>query len=195
MTHQITTRIIKIIAMQLGEQPADIEMGKHLIANLGCDSLDIVEIMMHLENEFGIDIDEDAFEKLSTVQELIAHVAALITQQRPEQRYFANDTQRQVHQLKNTLEAHFAIAKRVQIAAAGLDWIKHHPDTAKAIEAQQLIADLHACVATLAGDRAGELYASEEDMDEARALAAGTACCASDVCAGPGWAAVEGALA
>lgn len=45
--------------------------------DLGCDSLDIVELAMHLEDEFGINIDDDRFAQLSTVQHVIDHVQQL----------------------------------------------------------------------------------------------------------------------
>lgn len=192
----IAQRVINILALVSGQRPESIKPTHHIIANVGLDSLDIADLMMELENEFGININEDAFEKLTAVDEVIAHVADLYTRTPKHFQQWANDTQRQAAEMRLTLDAHFAVAKRIQDATAALDWIKHHPDQAKAQEAQQAIDELHACVATLAGDRAGELYSTDDEATALRmAITAGTACCADEVCAGPGWSAVQGALA
>lgn len=49
-----------------------------LVSGLGCDSLDIIELTMALEEEFGIRIDDEVAEKLVTVQQVIEHVGGLV---------------------------------------------------------------------------------------------------------------------
>lgn len=73
----IEARVKKIIAEQTGLAPDDIEHDHELVAGLGCDSLDIVELMMALESEFEINISDDAFCELKTVQQVIDHVHTL----------------------------------------------------------------------------------------------------------------------
>lgn len=64
-------KIIKMIASKLGKKVEDINLNSKLIEDLGADSLDIVELLMMLEDEYGITIpDEDAM-KLSTIGDII----------------------------------------------------------------------------------------------------------------------------
>ena len=46
----------------------------HLIDDLGADSLDVVEVVMQIEEEFDIEISDEEVEKLTTVQEIIDYV-------------------------------------------------------------------------------------------------------------------------
>lgn len=71
----IEARITKLIAEQPGLGGRDIQPGETLIADLGLDSLDQAELIMALEEEFGIDIeDDDAFLALKTVQQVVDYV-------------------------------------------------------------------------------------------------------------------------
>lgn len=64
-------KIIKMIASKLGKKVEDIKMQSRLIEDLGADSLDIVELLMMLEDEYGITIpDQDAM-KLSTIGDIV----------------------------------------------------------------------------------------------------------------------------
>lgn len=73
----IETRIKKLLAEQTMLPAGSIQPDDELVVNLGCDSLDIVELMMALENEFSIDIDDDEFIALKTVQQVIDHICTL----------------------------------------------------------------------------------------------------------------------
>ena len=76
----IESRVKKIVAEQLGVAEADIKNESSLVDDLGADSLDTVELVMALEDEFEMEIPDEQAEKITTVQQAIdyakAHVKA-----------------------------------------------------------------------------------------------------------------------
>lgn len=76
----IEQRVKKIVAEQLGVAEPDIKIESSFIDDLGADSLDTVELVMALEDEFEIEIQDEQAEKITTVQQAIdyarAHVKA-----------------------------------------------------------------------------------------------------------------------
>ena len=72
----IEQRVKKIVAEQLGVNEADIKNESNFVDDLGADSLDIVELVMALEEEFECEIPDEDAEKITTVQQAIDYVNA-----------------------------------------------------------------------------------------------------------------------
>jgi acyl carrier protein len=72
----IEARVKKIVADQLGVNEADIKNESAFVEDLGADSLDTVELVMALEDEFGTEIPDEEAEKIRTVQQAIDYVSA-----------------------------------------------------------------------------------------------------------------------
>ena len=70
----IFEKVCEIISEQLGVDPKDITMESGFIEKLGADSLDIVELIMAFEEEFGIEIPDSAAEKIKTVQDVVTFI-------------------------------------------------------------------------------------------------------------------------
>lgn len=71
---QILSTLADLLEYQLGIEKAQVVPSANLFTDLGADSLDHVEIIMAVEEEFGIDIlDEDA-EKIQTVQDALTYL-------------------------------------------------------------------------------------------------------------------------
>jgi acyl carrier protein len=67
-------RIKEIIIEQLGVSADEVVPEASFIDDLGADSLDIVELVMALEEEWGIEIPDDDAEKIQTIQDAITYV-------------------------------------------------------------------------------------------------------------------------
>ena len=70
----IEARVKKIIAEQLGVEESQVTNEKSFVADLGADSLDTVELVMALEDEFGIEIPDEDAEKITRVKEAIEYI-------------------------------------------------------------------------------------------------------------------------
>ena len=68
---EIQAKVSKIISEQLGKDESEIKMNSHFIEDLDADSLDTVELVMALEEEFEVDIPDEAAEKITTVQSAV----------------------------------------------------------------------------------------------------------------------------
>ncbi|PIE34747.1 acyl carrier protein [candidate division KSB3 bacterium] len=69
-------KIKAIVAEQLGVEESEITDDASFVDDLGADSLDTVELVMALEEEFGIEIPDEDAEKIATVQDAIAYIEA-----------------------------------------------------------------------------------------------------------------------
>lgn len=67
-------KIKKIIVEQLGVEEDDVTMESSFIDDLGADSLDIVELIMALEEEFDLEIPDSEAEKISTVGDVVDYI-------------------------------------------------------------------------------------------------------------------------
>lgn len=70
----IEERVKKIIAEQLGVNETEITNESSFVDDLGADSLDTVELVMALEEEFGTEIPDEDAEKIATVQQAVEYV-------------------------------------------------------------------------------------------------------------------------
>ena len=70
----VEQRVIDIVAEQLGVEKDKIKPESNFVNDLGADSLDTVELVMELEEEFDISIPDDAAEKIQTVGEAVKHI-------------------------------------------------------------------------------------------------------------------------
>ena len=67
-------RVKKIVVEHLGVEQDKVTEDASFIDDLGADSLDIVELVMAFEEEFGVEIPDDAAEKISTVKDAIDYI-------------------------------------------------------------------------------------------------------------------------
>ncbi len=74
MAEVVADRVRAIIAEQLGVKLEEVTDAASFIEDLGADSLDTVELVMALEEEFGIEIPDEDAEKMSSVGEAIKYI-------------------------------------------------------------------------------------------------------------------------
>jgi acyl carrier protein len=72
----IEDRVKKIVSEQLGVKPEEVSLSSSFTDDLGADSLDIVELVMALEEEFETEIPDSEAEAITTVQAAIDYVKA-----------------------------------------------------------------------------------------------------------------------
>jgi acyl carrier protein len=70
----VDAKVKKIISEQLGVPEADVKPEASFVNDLGADSLDTVELVMALEEEFGVEIPDEDAEKIGTVQNAIDYI-------------------------------------------------------------------------------------------------------------------------
>ena len=71
---EIFNKVRDIVVEQLGVEADEINIDSTFIDDLGADSLDIVELIMAFEEEFGIEIPDEAAEKIKTVQDVVTYI-------------------------------------------------------------------------------------------------------------------------
>jgi acyl carrier protein len=70
----VEDKVREIIVEQLGVSPEEVVPEASFIDDLGADSLDIVELVMAIEEEFALEIPDDDAEKIQTIQDAISYV-------------------------------------------------------------------------------------------------------------------------
>jgi acyl carrier protein len=67
-------KIVEIIANQLGIDHGDVTPEASVVDDLGADSLDVVELVMALEEEFNLEIPDEEAEKIKSVNDIFSHM-------------------------------------------------------------------------------------------------------------------------
>ena len=70
----VDERVKKIIAEQLGVEEDEVTPEASFVEDLGADSLDTVELVMALEEEFGIEIPDEDAEKITRVKDAVSYI-------------------------------------------------------------------------------------------------------------------------
>ncbi len=72
----VEKKVREIVAEQLGKDVSEVTTSASFIDDLGADSLDIVELVMKMEEEFGIEIPDEEAEKIKTVNDVVEYIKA-----------------------------------------------------------------------------------------------------------------------
>ncbi len=70
----VEDKVKRIIAERLEIDPGDISLDAEFISDLGADSLDIVELLMSLEDEFDLEISDEEAEQIKTVKDAVDYI-------------------------------------------------------------------------------------------------------------------------
>ncbi|NJL27849.1 MAG: acyl carrier protein [Thermoanaerobaculia bacterium] len=76
MSAEVAEKVKKIIVDQLGVNAEEVNPESSFTDDLGADSLDIVELVMAFEEEFGLEIPDEDAEKISRVRDAVAYIEA-----------------------------------------------------------------------------------------------------------------------
>ena len=74
MSEEIKQKVISLIAEQLGKFENEVTLDSQFIEDLGADSLDLVELIMSMEDEFGVEIADEDAEKILKVSDAVDYV-------------------------------------------------------------------------------------------------------------------------
>lgn len=77
----IKDKVTKVIVEQLGVKETEVKSDVRFVEDLGADSLDTVELIMALEEEFGIEIPDEDAEKATTVKDVIDYINKKLIQE------------------------------------------------------------------------------------------------------------------
>jgi acyl carrier protein len=77
-TKQVESKVIKIVAEKLNIEEKNISAASRFQEDLGADSLDIVELLMEIEEEFGVNISDEESEKLKTIGDAMKFIGSKI---------------------------------------------------------------------------------------------------------------------
>ena len=71
---QLAEKVTSLVGEQLGVERAVLVPEANLLDDLGADSLDVVELVMALEEEFGIEVPDDDVENIRTIQDIVSYI-------------------------------------------------------------------------------------------------------------------------
>ncbi len=74
LAQDVLEKVKKIIVEQLSSEESEVTPAASFIEDLGADSLDIVELIMALEEEFGVEIPDEDAEKIATVGDAVKYI-------------------------------------------------------------------------------------------------------------------------
>ena len=74
MSEEIKQKVISLIAEQLGKSENEVTLDSQFIEDLGAESLDLVELIMSMEDEFGVEIADEDAEKILKVSDAVDYV-------------------------------------------------------------------------------------------------------------------------
>ena len=74
-TEEMFEKVKTVIVEQLGIDESSVRMESSFLDDLGADSLDIVEFIMALEEEFGLEIPDEDVEKIVTVKDVVEYIS------------------------------------------------------------------------------------------------------------------------
>ena len=70
----VSEKIIALLEDQFGKEESEIELSMDIAEDLGADSLDVVELLMSIEDEFSMEIPDEEIENIKTVGDLVAYI-------------------------------------------------------------------------------------------------------------------------
>lgn len=76
MSADVVTRVTELVVENLGVDAEKVTESASFVDDLGADSLDTVELVMALEEEFGIEIPDEAAEKITNVNQAVVYINA-----------------------------------------------------------------------------------------------------------------------
>ena len=75
----VLERVTKVIVDRLGVDESEVKLEASFRDDLGADSLDVVELVMELEDEFEMEISDDDAEKVTTVGDTVSYIESKVT--------------------------------------------------------------------------------------------------------------------
>ncbi|TYR82690.1 acyl carrier protein [Priestia megaterium] len=75
---EVLERVTKIIVDRLGVDESEVKLESNFKEDLGADSLDVVELVMELEDEFDMEISDEQAEKIATVGDAVNYIQSQI---------------------------------------------------------------------------------------------------------------------
>ena len=82
MGTNVKDRVIEIVCEQMGQSKDKVSLETSFINDLGADSLDTVELVMELEDEFDLSIPDESAEKIKTVGDAVMYIEEAVTKKK-----------------------------------------------------------------------------------------------------------------